>query len=82
MAFEKYEHHGNTVWCNSLLKGKHRENCLCFSCTKLNLKEREKNCHRANLLYAIDCVLKMTTPVFECPDFEEAQQVIQPDNAQ
>ena len=70
--FEQYNHHGNVVWVRSRLKGKHRENCLCHSCAKLNIEDREKNCPRANLLYALCVLLNMTTPVFECPEFEES----------
>jgi len=69
--FEKYIHHGSETWVRSEIKGKHREYCLCFSCDKFNLTDREKNCPKANMLYALDVALKMTTPVFECEDFNE-----------
>ncbi len=68
--FEKYIHHGNEVSVRSALKGKHWSHCLCADCSKFN-RDREKNCHKANLLYAIDIELKMVTPVWECPDFCE-----------
>lgn len=54
------------------LKGKHRAHCLCFQgCKKFKPEDREKNCPRANLIFALDVQLDMTTPVWECPEFEE-----------
>ena len=67
--FEQYEHHGVMVWVDSDLKGKHRDICLCFKCKKFSFV-REENCATANLLYALDVKLNLTTPVFECPEFE------------
>jgi hypothetical protein len=62
--YEQYEHHGKLVWVRNDLKGKHRENCLCFSCAKLNIKDREKNCPIANALYDLCVQFNLTTPVF------------------
>jgi hypothetical protein len=69
--FEKYNHHAREVWVNSELKGKHKEYCLCWDCIKLNPDDRELNCTIANLLFAVDCAVGITTPVFECPEFKE-----------
>jgi hypothetical protein len=71
MAIIKYEHHGTVVSVDENLKGKHRECCLCFKCTKLDINDRNKNCERANELYAFCVKWDMTTPVFECPVFEQ-----------
>lgn len=68
--FVKYVHQGAEVWCFSELKGKHREHCLCHRCKKFTF-EREKNCHIANILYALCVLCNLTTPVYECPKFEE-----------
>ena len=65
-GFEMYEHHGNKVYVKSSLKGKHREHCLCFNCSKF-----EPGCSKAKLLYNLCIELKMVTPVWECPDFSE-----------
>jgi len=74
MEFIKYEHHGEEVWVREDLKGKHREYCLCYSCKKLNLEDQSKNCSIANLLYAVDIAMNITTPVWECPLFETKEE--------
>lgn len=71
--FEKYSHHGNDVFVRSDLKGKHRQYCLCFKCKRLNISNRDNNCRIANTLYAIDVAFNITTPVWECGEFEEIQ---------
>ena len=68
--FERYLHHGKQVWTRKVLKGKHREHCLCFSCG--NFKPgTDDNCERAQKLFEYCVRYDMTTPVFECPDFKE-----------
>jgi hypothetical protein len=69
--FEKYTHHGKTVWVTKGLKGKHRTACLCYHCKKFKPLKREENCPISNVIYSL-CVLKnLTLPVWECPDFKE-----------
>lgn len=70
---EKYNHHGNDVFVDSELKGKHRDNCLCFKCTYFNMDDRDNNCPIANLLYMLCVALKLVTPVYECPIFNEVK---------
>lgn len=62
-------HHGNEVWVNSKLKGRHREACLCHNCLNLNMEDRTKNCKIAAVLYENAIKFKLVTPVFECPSF-------------
>lgn len=70
--FEQYEHHGKTVWVSKELKGKHRDVCLCFSCKKLKINEKD-NCPIAQETFK-NCVKNdLVTPVFECPVFEEKE---------
>ena len=69
--FEKYKHNGIDVYVKSDLKGKHREHCLCYSCELFMPRDRQSNCPIANLLYAVDCAMGITTPIFECPEFVE-----------
>lgn len=69
----RYEHHGAEVCVDEDLKGKHRSHCLCFRCAKFCPENREKSCPRANLLYAYCVAFDMVTPVYECPEFEEAE---------
>jgi hypothetical protein len=52
------------------LKGKHREYCLCFDCDNFCLGTSFK-CSIADDLYKLCCKHNLTTPVFECPEFEE-----------
>ena len=73
-GYERYEHHGRTVWVRSDLKGRHREHCLCHSCAKLNTEDWAANCPIASLLYAFCVQTGCTTPVFECPEFRANAQ--------
>ena len=68
--FEQYDHHGNKVWVQARLKGKHRENCLCYSCDNFKPGEDE-NCAIAERLYELCVDEKLVTPVYECPEFVE-----------
>ena len=68
--FEQYEHHGNLVWVNKSLQGKHSDHCLCYSCDKF-FPNTLSNCNHAQKLYEFDIEHKMVTPVWECPDFSE-----------
>jgi len=70
-VFEKYNHHGDEVYVNVELKGKHRDYCLCHDCEYLNTVERSENCPIANAIYENCVKYSVVTPVFECPDFEE-----------
>ena len=71
-GYVTYDHHGVAVWVREDLKGKHREHCLCFSCKRLNIADRDANCPKANRLYQLCVDEGMTTLVFECPDFDRA----------
>jgi len=68
--FIKYIHHGMLVAVDSNNIGKHRENCLCYSCRKFNPGD-EDNCMIANVVYANCVVHGLVTPVWECPQFDE-----------
>ena len=65
-----YIHHGTSVFVDENLKGKHREHCLCWKCGKFVPEDRDKNCQVANLLFAACCAFSITTPVWECPQWE------------
>ena len=66
-----YEHHGTIVKVDEKLKGTHREHCLCWQNCKLFTPEnRETNCEIANKIYENCVKFHVTTPVFECPKFE------------
>jgi len=77
MSFEVYDHHGKDVIVKSNNKGKHRENCLCYGCKKLDLENRENNCPIANAVYENCVKYDIVTPVWECPVdmFEEKTEV-------
>ena len=69
--FIKYEHHGKMVSVEIDQKGLHRDVCLCYDCAKFNPGVPEKNCPIANLIYAVCIAMDVTTPVWECPKFEQ-----------
>jgi hypothetical protein len=66
-----YDHHGALVWVRKDLKGTHREHCLCFKCKKFKPEDRRQNCKIASELYKLCVKHNLTTPVFECPQFEK-----------
>ena len=68
--YEQYEHHSKLVWVDKKLRGTHRSHCLCWSCKDFR-PGLEENCERAKELYAYCVKWGMTTPVFECPVFNE-----------
>ena len=72
--YERYKYHGKEVFVNSKLKGKHRDHCLCFACSKFTPNNRQNNCEIANICY-YNCVLfNIVTPVYECQSFSEKQK--------
>jgi len=65
-----YLHHGNYVYADQDLKGKHKEHCLCWRCELFTPENQETNCKIANLNFA-NCVLNdLVLPVYECPKFK------------
>lgn len=69
-VFVKYTHHGNDVWVNSELHGRHREHCLCYSCKKFDEKSMKKNCSISNRVFKLCVMEELVLPVWECPKFE------------
>lgn len=67
----RYEHHGNKVWVQTNLKGKHRHHCLCYSCDKFKPDIREENCPIANRVFQLCLEERLVLPVWECPEFGE-----------
>ena len=67
---EWYTHHGNRVAVFGDLRGLHRDCCLCYECAKFKPESREENCPTASLLYALCVRCGLTTPVWECPDYQ------------
>lgn len=74
-AFIRYEHHDSEVWVREDLKGTHRRHCLCWSPCQLFRPGEVNNCPKAQKLYKLCVEEKMTTPVFECPDFQPPECV-------
>lgn len=68
--YEHYEHHGDLVWVDTALKGRHREHCLCWQCDKFHPDEIKENCPIAQALFRLCVKYNLTTPVYECPVFE------------
>lgn len=55
------------VWANPLIEKIRKDDCLCFSCERFDIKDRSKNCPIANATYD-NCVKYDTaTPVTRCP---------------
>jgi hypothetical protein len=64
-----YAHHDILVAVEEELKGKHREHCLCYKCTRFHPNDIMRNCAIAQTTYE-NCVrFGTTTPVYECSRF-------------
>jgi hypothetical protein len=73
-----YTHHGEWVFVDEALKGKHREHCLCFRCGKFKPNTPE-NCDLAEQNYRTCKINGMTMPVWECKFFEFPEFAEAPD---
>jgi hypothetical protein len=69
--YVRYQHHGKIAWTRSDLLGTHRQNCLCWSCSKLFPGSKD-NCPIAQKLYGLCVEHNLVTPVYECPDFTKS----------
>jgi hypothetical protein len=65
-----YEHHGRMVATDAEDKGRYGEHCLCWRCAKFHPNTPD-NCSIAQALYELDCRHGVTTPVWECPQYQE-----------
>lgn len=63
-----YEHHGATVAVDEELKGKHREHCLCFRCSRFK-PDTPENCDFAEQNFRACKINDMVMPVYECSHF-------------
>lgn len=70
----KYEHWGRDVWVKEEDKGQHRKYCLCWGCMKFDPNDRNENCPIANAVYSLCVLQNLVLPVWECPEFEDADQ--------
>jgi hypothetical protein len=75
---EKYTHHGVEVTVISVVKGKHRQNCLCFFGCQFFKPGQPDNCEIAQATYENCVKYGTTTPVFECPRFAQAGVPFEP----
>lgn len=66
-------HHNIEVKADSDTAGKHRDYCLCWRCAKFipSASGETVECKIANLLYRVDIICEITTPVFYCKKFKE-----------
>jgi len=72
---EMYKHHDKDVYVQTELKGKHREHCLCFmNCKKFTPDDRENNCKIANTVFKNCVEFGITTPVWECSQYETCSE--------
>jgi len=70
MTVIKYNHHGKDVFVFEELKGKHRDMCLCFKCSKF-LPGTLFNCRIAQATFDNCVKYHITTPMFECPEWDK-----------
>jgi len=63
-----YRHHDASVWVRQDLKGRHREHCLCYECSKFK-PGKQDHCRRAIDNYDWCVKYDMVSPVWECPSF-------------
>lgn len=70
-AVEKYEHHGTEVNVQKRLRGQHRDHCLCFQECVYFKPGEDDNCEIAQTNYEMCVKFSLTTPVYECPKYEQ-----------
>jgi len=57
---------------DEMLKGKHKQHCLCYQkCRFFKPEIRDNNCEIANTLYDTCVSYNVVTPVWECEKYEE-----------
>jgi hypothetical protein len=71
--YEIYRHHGQEVYVRSVLKGKHKSYCLCYSCLSF-YPGTVFNCAIAERVYSACEEHNIVTPVWECPAFVEKEK--------
>jgi hypothetical protein len=64
----EYEHHGRIVSVMAGNRGKHRRNCICYSCAQFKPGQPD-NCAKAQELYELCKRQGVTTPVWECSTY-------------
>jgi len=66
-----YNHHGEDVHVQPHLKGRHREHCLCYGCSKFTpAGEPGERCSIADDVF-VNCQKHgIVSPIWECPNFE------------
>jgi len=69
MKFKQFYHHRQT-WGFTEYEGRHRQLSLCWSCLWLQ-PETPDNCPIAQAVFDLDKDHGITTPVLECPEFEQ-----------
>ena len=65
----RYEHHDVMTNVRAGLKGKHRQFCICYDCTKFHPNQKN-NCPQANQLYQLCVSHGIVAPIWECPEFQ------------
>lgn len=73
MKIIKYNHHGVDVSVMEHLKGKHGESCLCFANCKYFKPNTPENCEIAQSNFELCLKFHITTPVYECPKYNQAK---------
>lgn len=72
--FVRYEHHGRIVSVYIEQKGEHENHCLCHTCRRFLPTLRDQSCPIANAVYALDVLVGIVTPVWECPNYDPCEQ--------
>lgn len=73
-----YYHHGDeAVAVHEEDKGKHRNHCLCWQCGMFFPWDMKLHCTIAKILYSLCVIFNITTPVWECPDYSQADEMHQ-----
>ena len=71
----KYDHHGTVVFSSEDTVGAHRDFCLCYRCERFKPTSEPDNCSIAQSLFELCVNNHIVAPVFECPEFVQAEFV-------
>ena len=69
--YEQYEKNGKTVWVRQDLKGRQKEFCMCWDCTRFKPDTQDKGCAAIKAVLDLAAARSIVLPVWECPEFSQ-----------
>ncbi len=71
MMYVSYERNGAVGWVREDLKGKQKEFCMCWDCSKFAPDQDDKGCQIIHAVLTLAAEKNIVLPVWECREFDE-----------